>query len=265
MSKVKEKLLAFRDGFERLAGHILFPQGASCQVCGEYRLVDENYALCADCMKKLEMFHVPASACRRCLFPMRSKHGCSMCKSGKMKDINASFSPFCYRNQVRKLIHEFKFENNASFIAYLADQMADALTDRSFTALVPVPLNQRRLYDRGQNQAALLALALSERTGIPVMGYLERSGYQKPQSETPLHKREKNIKDCFHAKQNLKGERLLLIDDVRTTGSTAQACAKELKRAGATYVGLCTVAVVYRNPSKFHMQQHKKKKRFFKK
>lgn len=259
MAKITQKLLTIRDGFERLAGHVLFPESASCQLCGEYRLADEKYALCAECMQKLEEMHVPSSACDKCLFPMHAQNGCRMCRSKKMNAIDRSYAPFRYRQEVRKLIHELKFECNASFLEYLGDQMQEALTDRDYDGIVPVPLNKKRLEERGLNQAELLADKLSGRTGIPVLKALSRSGYQKPQSETPVAQREKNIRGCFHACMYIEGKRLLLVDDVRTSGSTAQACAKELKNAGAAFVGLCTVAVVYRHPKKMRLKPCGKK------
>ena len=160
-----------------------------------------------------------------------------MCRSGKMKDIDASFAPFCYRGGVRKLVHEFKFEGDSSFIHYLGWQMAESLPERDFDGIVPVPLSRERMWDRGVNQARLLAEALSVRVNIPVMDALERTGDRKPQSATPIDKREENVKGVFRS--------------VRTSGSTAQECAKELKKAGAVKVGLCTLAVVYRDPKKF--------------
>ncbi len=259
MQKIKEKARSLMDGFERIAGHVLFPESASCQVCGEYRLVDEKYALCEECIEQLAKLHPPATACNKCLFPMHRQKGCLMCRSGKMKAIDKSYAPFCYRKQARKLIHELKFEHNASFLEYLGERLSDALTDKEYDGIVPVPLNRKRLEERGLNQAELLAEQLSKRTGIPVMCALSRSGYQKPQSETPVAEREKNIQGCFHACMYIEGKRLLLVDDVRTTGSTAQACAEELKNAGAAYVGLCTVAVVYRHPKKMRLQRTKKK------
>ncbi|MBR6753014.1 MAG: ComF family protein [Clostridia bacterium] len=259
MGRIKEKALALRDGFERFAGHVLFPESASCQVCGEYRLVNEKYALCEACMRALETLRPPSSACDRCLFPMHKQKGCLMCRSRKMQDIDKSYAPFCYRKEVRKLIHELKFECNTSFIEYLGDKLFESLPDRAYDGIVPVPLNKKRLEERGMNQAELLAEQLSKRTGIPVLHALSRSGYQKPQSKTPVAEREKNIQGCFHACMYIEGKRLLLVDDVRTTGSTAQACAKELKNAGAAYVGLCTAAVVYRHPKKMRLQRSKNK------
>lgn len=238
---------------------ILYPHAANCPICGEMRLVDETYALCEPCMEQMEAYRVPAAACNTCLSPVRRGQGCNMCRSGRMKDIDCSFSPFMYRKEVRRLVTQFKFEVNTTYMPYLSLKMAEALTDREFDFLVPVPLNEKRLYDRGVNQAWLLADGLYKRTGIPVLEALDRTGYQKPQSATPMEKRAENVKGIFHANRDLTGLRILLIDDVRTTGSTAQACAEELKKAGARKVGLCTLAVVYRDPKKFRRKKSRRK------
>lgn len=262
--KTSANIKAFFLGLEEKIATILWPQGASCQVCGEKRKVHEKYALCDACRALIEKQAVPAEACSKCLFPVR-RTGCAMCVSGRMNAIDRSYAPFRYREQVRKLIHEFKFEHNASFLPYIADAMADTLTDREYDILVPVPLSEKRMLERRRNQARMLAEALSARTDIPVRDALMRIGYQKPQSETPLQDRQKNVSDCFRCCDDVQGKKVLLIDDVRTTGSTAQACAMELKKAGAVWVGLCTAAVVYRNPRKLKSRVLKKKKRFHRK
>lgn len=231
---------------------LLYPQGASCQLCGDMRMAVEEYALCEKCMQEMEGEKVPAGACDRCLSPVRRGKKCAMCASGHMKDIEKCYAPFCYHKTVRKAVHELKFQQNASFLEYLCEKMTDALIDRDFDVICPVPLSRQRMEKRGKNQSRLLAEGVALRTGIPVSDLLIRTGNQKPQSRTPLEKRAMNVKDCFQCvSEEGKGKRILLVDDVRTTGSTAQACAKTLKAAGAKSVCLCTLAVVYRNPKKF--------------
>ena len=82
---------------------VFYPQGASCQVCGEYRKVDFNYALCEECMNAMDDLRVPAAACDKCLFPVRHGSACSMCTSRRMKSIDKSYAPFCYHKQVRMI------------------------------------------------------------------------------------------------------------------------------------------------------------------
>lgn len=245
---------------ETWAGRILYPQGASCQICGEYRLADAYTSLCDACKGELSKLQVPAFACERCLAPVRKGKKCALCASPQMKYVDRVYAPFCYRKQVRKLIHEFKFEHNASFLHYLADQMVQSLTEREFDFIVPVPLHKKRLEDRGLNQAMLLAQVLSERIGVPAEEKLQRVHYVKPQSETPIPERQKNVENSFRCLNDLTGKKILLVDDVRTTGSTAAACARVLKMAGAERVCLCLVAVVFRNPKKIVIAKGKKKR-----
>ena len=146
---------------------------------------------------------------------------------------------------MRALIHAYKFDACDEALPLLAGAMADALKDRRFDCLVPVPLHPRRLRQRGVNQALLLAEALSRRVHIPVMELLRRDVYRAPQSRTPIGERRRNIQGAFSAAQPAQGMRVLLIDDVRTTGSTAAECAQALRKAGAVSVSLCVAAVVY--------------------
>lgn len=247
---------------ERYICALLFPNSAMCPICLEARNVIVEYGICPDCLEELKDIRVPAAACHKCLSPVKRGSACSMCKTGGMKDVDASFSPFCYKKGMRKLVHEFKFECNGNFLPLFGDEMARALSDTDFDILCPVPLTEERLYSRGRNQAELLAEALSLRTGIPVVNALKRTGKKKPQSETPLHLRAENVKGCFSVSENVMGRKVLIIDDVRTTGSTAQACAAVLKKAGALKVGLCTLAVVYRHKTKYTKKRTPKRKRF---
>ena len=134
----------------------------------------------------------------------------------------------------------------------LARAMADALPDRDFDCLTPVPLHARRLRVRGYNQSLLLCRELSARTGILVVELLKRDKYHRPQSLTPQSLRQRNVAGAFSCAKDAEGLRVLLVDDVRTTGSTAFSCAKTLMDAGAESVSLCVAAVVYRGRGNRH-------------
>jgi ComF family protein len=121
-----------------------------------------------------------------------------------------------------------------------------------FDAITPVPLHWRRRWRRGFNQAELLAREISGRTGIPVIDVLKRVQSTLTQAGLSNTGRRLNVAKAFHCRRGsqwvrrLEGKRILLIDDVMTTGSTAASCALALKRAGATRVALLTVARVDR-------------------
>lgn len=224
----------------------LFPRGACCLCCGDPRMADERDCLCDICRERLKALRVPAQACNRCLSPLVRGKPCAFCASKMMSPIQAVFAPYRYGGEARRLIHALKFDACGEAAPLLTEAMADALPRRDFDVLVPVPLHPRRLRERGFNQTLLLCEELSKRVGIPTEEALARVRWQTPQSLTPLSRREKNVMGAFSCPEGAAGKRVLLVDDVRTTGSTAFACAKTLKEAGAESVCLCVAAVVYR-------------------
>ena len=114
------------------------------------------------------------------------------------------------------------------------------LRGRRFDRLVPVPLHPARQRERGFNQADLLAELLSRKTSIPLQRVLQRIRYTKTQTAFDRAERMENLRNAFRLRKNadVRGFRVLLIDDVLTTGSTLSECARVLKAAGRT-VGSC--------------------------
>ncbi len=131
----------------------------------------------------------------------------------------------------------------------LGELLAAALPrEERFDAIVPIPLHWMRRWMRGFNQAELLARALGRRCGIPVIPALRRVHATLSQAGLSNTARRKNVAGAFRSRSGrpVDGKRILLVDDVMTTGSTAAACAMALKRAGAIRVVLLTVARVDR-------------------
>lgn len=238
------RALARRLG-ERAAG-LLYPRAANCLICGDPRRAEESDCLCPRCRRALAEKKVSLGACPRCLSPVKEGVPCRFCHSPMMKPIEKVYAPYRYAGEVRALIHAFKFDACGEALPTLAAAMAEALTDRDFDCLTPVPLHKKRLRQRGFNQALLLCRALTALTGIPTEELLLRRVYRRPQSRMPLRRRARNVEGAFEAKEAAAGRRILLVDDVRTTGSTARACARALKEKGAGPVSLCVCAAVYR-------------------
>ena len=117
-----------------------------------------------------------------------------------------------------------------------------------FDAIVPMPMHWRKRWHRGFNQAELLANQLSGKTHVPVRNAVRRVHQKAAQAGLTNAKRRANVVGAFRVRNRaaVDGKRILLIDDVMTTGATAGACAKVLKRAGAAHVTLLTVARVDR-------------------
>jgi ComF family protein len=120
--------------------------------------------------------------------------------------------------------------------------------EMQFDAVVPVPLHWRKQWNRGFNQAELLARQVAKRRQIPVLQALRRKRSTATQAGLAIAGRRRNVAGAFEARSGNKvtGARILLIDDVMTTGATANACATVLKRSGAKSVSLLTLARVDR-------------------
>ena len=131
----------------------------------------------------------------------------------------------------------------------LSALLARALpVDERFDLVVPVPLHWRKQWRRGFNQSELLARHLAKRRGIPAVNALRRKRHTAVQAGLALAGRRRNVAGAFEVRgdMNLSGKRILLVDDVMTTGATAAACASKLKQAGAQSVSLITLARVDR-------------------
>ncbi|MBR6524336.1 MAG: ComF family protein [Clostridia bacterium] len=244
--------------------NLLYPKGVRCMQCGEVRRMDMENCLCSVCMEELESERIPASSCERCLSYVEKGTACAFCRDGGLDGIRRAYAPYQYVNAARNLVLCIKFESVEDCVPLLADAMADSLKHRDFDVLVPVPLHFFRMRERGFNQAMLLAQALSKRVNIPVADALKRVRATRAQSTLSKRAdRERNVKDAFRmrADASVLGKRVLLVDDVRTSGNTARACAEELLKNGAAEVSLCTVCVVWKyQGKKFDKQPENRKK-----
>jgi ComF family protein len=150
-----------------------------------------------------------------------------------------------YEGVLRKLIHVFKFEGVRTLQRPLGALLSRALPrESSFDAVVPMPLHWRRRWQRGFNQSELLAREIARRWNVPLCRLVRRQRATSPQAGLTSAERRKNVLGAFAVKNTarLNGMRLLLVDDVLTTGATASACARALKRAGAAHVTFLALA-----------------------
>ena len=173
-----------------------------------------------------------------------------MCRSG-LRAFDAAYSFGAYEGVLRELVHLLKYARVKTLAGPLGQLLAAALPEgERFDAITAVPLHWRRQWQRGFNQSDLLARALARRTGMPAIALLRRVRATSTQAGLSNSLRRRNVAAAFgprpRAATFAAGKRILLIDDVMTTGSTAAACARALKRAGAAHVALATVARVDR-------------------
>jgi ComF family protein len=179
-------------------------------------------------------------------FPLDAEGRCALCRFG-LRGFDAAYCFGAYEGVLRELIHLYKYGRVKTLARPLGALLAAALPrEERFDAVSPVPLHWRRQWQRGFNQSDLLARTIARRCGIPVIHALKRVRPTVAQAGLSNTGRRQNVTAAFRPRRTVEGKRILLIDDVMTTGSTAAACALALKRAGAAKVALLTVARVDR-------------------
>ncbi len=215
--------------------------------------------LCGTCLD--ELIEVKAPYCSVCGEPydgaMTNAFRCKNCE-GRRVAYDFAVSGYKAEGPLREMILRYKYRRDLSLRAGLADLLRTALNDPRLAAedltqwlLVPVPLHFTRQIWRGFNQSWELCRMLSSQTGIPAAQVLARPARTAPQARLFRKKRLKNLKRAFALRRrrpwgpamDLKGRRILLVDDVLTTGATAHECAKVLKQqAGVEKVVVITAA-----------------------
>jgi competence protein ComFC len=216
---------------------IIFPR--ECLGCG--RRVD---FICTDCARKLPRLNPPI--CQRCGKPESSGKICPDCW-GKQVSADNIRSVFIFEGIVRSAIHQFKYRQLKAISVCLSQFMADYYRENKLSGyiLVPVPLHEKRLKERGYNQSDLLANGISNLLSIPVdTKILHRIKESKPQAKSRnVKERRDNTDRAFKCNSaSLNGMDIIVIDDVCTSGATIEACAFALKNAGANRVTGFTLA-----------------------
>jgi ComF family protein len=207
--------------------------------------------VCPACLAKpeplaAEYFCVSCRTPFRNAFPLDAAGRCALCRTG-LRGFDAAYCFGAYEGTLRDLIHLYKYAGIKPLARPLGRLLADALPlDERIDAVIPVPLHWRRRWTRGFNQSEALARSIARRCGAPIRGVMRRVRSTRPQAGLSNTSRRENVAAAFRVRGRLDGQRVLLVDDVMTTGSTATACARVLKRAGAARVVLLTVARVDR-------------------
>lgn len=171
----------------------------------------------------------------------------SRCKRCKDKNLDGLYFALSYKNPIiKKLIRNFKYQpyikdlsKTLSLIIIQYFQMQENNSDFSDYFLIPVPLGKKKMKNRGFNQSEEIAKELSVFFKIPVLnGILIKTKETRPQIELTAEERKENLKGTFSVQEEkkIKGKKIILVDDVYTTGSTMEECARVLKTAGAKNV-----------------------------
>ncbi|MDR1209729.1 MAG: ComF family protein [Clostridiales bacterium] len=199
----------------------------------------------------LDALYPPRCAICDALLPVGARHFHAECAAGLVfaeQYEDGGTALLEYNAASRDMIHNFKYGGNtpaASAIASLIDRGGDVASRiTGYDMIVPVPLHAARLRERGFNQSELLARAMEPICGVPVVAALSRVRDTKKQSLVARQLRRPNIAGAFVAEAGLvRAKRVLLVDDITTTGGTFAECEEALRSAGAEEVGSFAVCV----------------------
>src|SRR5947209_8937453 len=221
--------LALPSGLGALVS-LLYPP--VCTICGAN--IRAGAYLCDHCEGKA--IRIVAPFCQKCTEPCEGAiTGAFTCANCAHRTIHYDAAVAAYRSRgiVREIIHDFKYGRQIYLRHLVARWLHAALDDErlrgsQFDIIVPVPLHATRLRERGFNQAALLAALLSAQTSISSKPVLQRVRYTTTQTALDRSERIENLHNAFRLRKNadVRGLRVLLIDDVLTTGSTLSECAR---------------------------------------
>lgn len=223
-----------------------------CIKCG--KILAEYNGLCPECFSKINFVGKPY--CYRCGHQFENisdynpdkRYICGQCAKEKKQHFVMQRSAFIYDDNSKQLVIDFKFHDKTSSAEVLANMLFVAGKDiwpENPDYLIPVPLHRDRLRARRYNQSALLCKYLSKKTLIPCDYFsLTRDINTVPQVSLTGTKRMNNLKKAFGLKNPEKfiGKNIVLVDDVKTTGSTLKECAKVLQKAGVKNIYTLTLA-----------------------
>jgi len=227
---------------------IIFPP--RCLTCDSILDNQENHALCPACFSKIKF--IKSFLCTCCGIPFygagESDHLCGDCLTSKPA-FSVARAVGRYETTFLDAIHSFKYRGKTTHGKILGKLMAEyeypSFSISDYTLIMPVPLHPKRLRERGFNQSVILAREIAGRFPIPLdFLTLKRYMYTEPQINLGKKDRESNVRGAFKVMEpdRIKDQRIILVDDVYTTGSTVKECARVLMKSKARAVAVLTLA-----------------------
>lgn len=227
---------------------MIFPR--RCPLCNQI-VVPKDKKACIRCVEQLTYLEEPR--CRRCSKPilMMEQEYCFDCQKS-IHHYEKGYAVFLYEGTIKKSLMNYKFKGIREYADFYVEQMIHHLGSKlqhlGCDAIIPVPIHKRKLRMRGFNQAHLLAKGLAEYLRIPLLtDTLLRTRYTIPQKILDDKERFKNLSEAFTVsiqhKESIYNRRILLVDDIYTTGSTMEACASILRKEGCKSVCFTTVCI----------------------
>lgn len=208
---------------------LLFPENVLCLCCDCALECDAQGGICKSCSLALEML------------AQRQEEREAQENRPLPEGIGFIHAAYVYEGPVRKLIHRLKYESVRAAALPLAQRMA-FLPSGEEDIIVPVPTDRRRLRRRGYNQATLLAQHMADVLGMEMKEALVRVDTRRPQTGLSAKERRENLIGCMVSSDAVNGKKVLLVDDVCTTGATLREAARALYASGAKSVGAFAAA-----------------------
>jgi len=222
---------------------LLYPR--HCPVCDG--ILPADCFVCPACERKLP--YIRTRRCAKCGKPVEEEDElCEDCRKTEHL-FDEGMGIFLYDETMKKTMAAFKFKGRAEYGDSLGFLMADNSRDKLALwkpdLLVPVPIHKEKLRTRGYNQAEKLACSVSRTTGIPVKrNAVVRTGRTRAMKNLGAEERQENLEEAFRqGTDSVRGRRILIIDDIYTTGSTVDAVSKVLRSGGALLIAFLTVCI----------------------
>jgi len=231
--------------------NLFYPE--TCIACGMPVARMQDCGICGACWERTIQLRIAGNICPSCGLPYQSFEGQSVHLCGKCSIALPPYSGArafgSYDFELSRIIQALKFDGRRNLVRLLGPLLASTFLENwlpsEMDAIVPIPLHRSRKQDRGYNQAALLARSLARLLGLPVWeGALVRSRSTLPQVGLSDAERVVNVKHAFCCSKPdlVRDQRILLVDDVMTTGSTVTSACEALLKTGAARVSVLTVA-----------------------
>lgn len=227
----------------------VFPSGIYCILCGSMIDDTRTYSLCDECIRKLHW--IGEHSCDKCGKALPRQYRGRLCYDcmEREHEFERGYSCMTYGLHERELIFDYKYNGRGYMGKIFADMLYDRITPEHLDAdvIIPVPIHKKRERRRGYNQTEIMAARLSELMGIP----MEKALLKRTRKTPPLRglnpvEREMALNGAFEIYERegsrVSGRCILLVDDIYTTGATADACSKILMRRGADKVYFLSLA-----------------------
>ena len=249
--KMKTKIKRYLEtGRERICS-LLFPK--RCPVC-DGLLEPEEYEKGIHITCENKFYPIRGAVCMHCGRPIGSRnpeycYDCIRKKYDRQSCIRQIKAVFLYKGAIKQTMYRFKYSNKREYGNYFVKQAMKSyavwLQRIGIEVIVPVPMYKKKQKKRGYNQAECFARVLSDFTGIPVnTNLIFRTKDTMPQKALGEEQRKNNLKNAFHKGKNVvQYKKILVVDDIYTTGSTAEAVAKELTQMGTHQVYMMTICI----------------------